>query len=243
MRISDKKPTEGVRADAPVRRAAAERRAAPAAAPVADSLAIRGIPEGELSPAVRAALQGLMEEVGRLRRDLEQAHMRIGHLERLADEDTLVPIPNRRAFVRELTRMISFAERYGSTGAVLYFDVDNMKQINDTLGHAAGDAALKLVAELLLQSVRGSDVVGRLGGDEFGVALAQTEPGAAHEKATALAAAIKGASLRWDGKPVPLSVAWGIYNFSGREQADSALAAADQAMYHRKRNETTPAGR
>src|SRR3546814_11162996 len=77
--------------------------------------------------------------------------------------------------------MAAFEERYGAAGAVLYFDVNGLKALNDTHGHAAGDAVLKRVCEILLRDTRASDVVGRLGGDEFGVILAQSgmEPAAA----------------------------------------------------------------
>jgi diguanylate cyclase (GGDEF)-like protein len=161
-------------------------------------------------------------------------------LERLADEDTLVPLANRRAFVRELSRMMSFAERYDSYGAVIYFDVNHLKSINDKHGHAAGDAVLKHISEVLLAQVRTSDLVGRLGGDEFGVALAQTDKEAALVKATSLAVAITESSLAWNGAPLKLSVSWGIHPFSGADHADTALAAADRAMYDQKRGATTP---
>ena len=85
----------------------------------------------------------------------------------LADEDSLLPVINRRAFVRELSRAMSFAQRYTQPSSLAFFDVNNMKTINDELGHAAGDAALMHVAEMLLEHVRHSDVVGRLGGDQW----------------------------------------------------------------------------
>jgi len=200
---------------------------------IADVTSVVGLDEADLSPAVRAALSVLMQEVDRLRRELDRSRKRIEHLERLADEDTLVPLANRRAFVRELSRMVSFAERYGLTGSVLYFDVNNLKRINDEHGHAAGDAALMRIAELLLANVRESDVVGRLGGDEFGVILAQADEATAREKAASLAALIAAAPLDWEGKSIPLSVAYGLQPLAGT--ADDALNAADRAMYRHKR--------
>ena len=125
-----------------------------------------------------------------MQRELEDARAKIAQLERLADEDSLAPIANRRAFVRELSRMIAFTRRYGPPSSVIYFDVNGMKQINDTHGHPAGDAALRHVAEILSKNVRESDIVGRLGGDEFGVILAQTSQEQANAKAVALAQAI-----------------------------------------------------
>jgi diguanylate cyclase (GGDEF)-like protein len=181
-----------------------------------------------------------MEEVHRLRRELDRSHRRIEYLERLADEDALLPMANRRAFVRELSRMVSFAERYGLTGTVLYFDVNNLKRVNDEHGHAAGDAALKKIADVLLANVRESDVVGRLGGDEFGVILTQADEAAGAEKAAALAQLIAAAPLDWNGVSIPLSVAYGLNPFSGAAGADDALQAADRAMYRQKRSQAEP---
>src|SRR6267154_4763957 len=98
--------------------------------------------EDETGPGRRDALDRLRGENERLRRELKDAQIRIVELERLADEDALVPVANRRAFMRELTRVIAFAQRYGLPASVIYFDVNGMKQINDAHGHLAGDAAL-----------------------------------------------------------------------------------------------------
>ena len=200
-----------------------------------DAATIMGIPEAELSPKVRAALDGLLVEVQSLRGDLDRARRRIGYLEEFADRDALAPVLNRRAFVRELARMIAFAERYQAPGSVLYFDIDGMKQINDTHGHGAGDAALKQVAEVLTRDVRASDVVGRLGGDEFGVILAQAAPEAAAAKAASLARAVESEPAEWNGARLDVGVSYGAYTYAGGEAVEDALDAADQAMYAQKR--------
>ena len=209
-------------------------RAATALSRPADVATIMGVPEVELTPKVRGAIDRLMSEVQRLREELDRAKRRIGFLEGLADQDPLAPVLNRRAFVREMARMIAYAERYEMPGSVLYFDIDGMKRINDTHGHAAGDAALKRVAEVLLGEVRASDAVGRLGGDEFGVLLAQAGAGAAGAKAASLAAAVTTYPVVRDGVPLDVGVSYGIYTFAGGEAVEDALHAADQAMYAQK---------
>lgn len=214
--------------------AGAER--ADTAPPAGDVATIAGLSEADLTPKVRQALDMLMAEVQRMREELSQARHRINYLEKLADEDTLVPVANRRAFVREMSRMVAYAERYGSGSSVLYFDINGFKEINDRFGHAAGDAALKQIAELLAENVRESDIVGRLGGDEFGVILAQASPEVAAEKAASLSALINGTPLHWDGTSIDLSVSYGVYSFSGKEDAGEALQRADQAMYQQKQN-------
>ena len=204
-------------------------------APPRDIAEIMGVPEAELTPKVRVALTRLMAEVQDLRQDLERARKRVGYLEQLADQDSLAPVLNRRAFIRELSRSTAFAERYGTGGSVLYFDINGMKAINDSLGHAAGDLALKHVADALLGSVRASDVVGRLGGDEFGVILVQSEGAAANAKAAELAEAISKLPLAWDGKTFSVGVAYGVHTLTAGDKVDDALEAADRAMYAQKR--------
>ena len=205
-----------------------------AAGEVADVTQIMGIPEAEFTPRVRAAILKLMEEVDRLRRELTRSQARIAHLEHLADEDPLAPIANRRAFVREMSRIMSYAQRYGTPASVLYFDLNGMKAINDSHGHAAGDEALLAVAKTLIENVRESDVVGRIGGDEFGVLMVHADQPAANAKAAALAELIAARPVHWQGHEIRLAVAYGAYCFKPDEDPTTALAEADRAMYDHK---------
>jgi diguanylate cyclase (GGDEF)-like protein len=236
MEIRDTKPVLGAGAarKAEVRRAVGEPSEASPPEPT-DILNLAGVTETELTPRLRQAIMGLMAEVDALRRELGDARQRIGYLERLADEDPLMPIANRRAFVRELTRMMSFAQRYGSPASIVYIDVNNLGQINDDHAHAAGDAALLQVARVLLDNIRNTDVVGRLGGDELGVLLVQTDQQLAEQKAAQLAAAVAAKPLLWQGQEIPLGISYGVYSFHGGENAGDALDAADRAMYEAKR--------
>ena len=200
-----------------------------------DIAELAGIDESALNPEVRQALRRVLAENEAMHREIADSRARIAQLERLADEDALTPIANRRAFVRELSRMIAFTRRYGPPSSVVYFDVNGLKQINDTHGHPAGDAALRHVADILQQNVRSSDLVGRLGGDEFGVILAQTNQEQATAKAVSLAQEISKTVLRWGKFKIPVSAAYGVYSFSGSDDAQVAIEAADKAMYKRKR--------
>lgn len=205
-----------------------------------DPVQLSGVPEVELTPRVRQAMMALLAEIDQLRRDLTDARGRIDFLERLADEDPLIPIANRRAFLREVTRMIGFGQRYGTPASIVYVDVNHLKVINDSYGHAAGDAALLQVARTLVEQVRNTDVVARLGGDEFGVLLVQADRPLAEAKAAQLAEAVRQRSLSWQGRNLPLEIAYGVHCFAGNDNAGDALEAADQAMYARKR-ERAPA--
>jgi diguanylate cyclase (GGDEF)-like protein len=205
-------------------------------AAVDDPVSLLGLPEKDLTPRARVALHHLIEEVAALRQELRFTQTRLAELERLANEDSLAPIGNRRAFLRDLARTIGYVERYGAACSLLYFDLDGLKAINDTFGHAAGDAALIHVAEVLLAHTRSSDVIGRLGGDEFGVLLARADEAAAHGKALRLSDAVASTQLRWKGEIIPISVAFGAHRLVAGEEPQVALAAADRAMYRHKRD-------
>lgn len=239
MEIRDTRPIRRIGGIAKTGTAASPSSVEPGAGP-RDALTVAGLTEAELTPRVRRALMELLGEVDQLRRELQDTRTRIAYLEKLVDEDSLMPVANRRAFVRELTRMMSFAERYGGAGSIIYFDVNNMKQINDAHGHSAGDAALLQIARLLFENVRNTDVVGRLGGDELGVLLVQTDLQLAEIKAANLVAVIESHPLLWQGRELQLSVAYGVYSFFGGENAGEVIDAADRAMYENKRQSRKP---
>jgi diguanylate cyclase (GGDEF)-like protein len=196
---------------------------------------VLGIPEGEFTPRVRDAIMGLMGEVDSLRRELSQTRARLDEAEKTADQDQLLPLLNRRAFVRELTRYIAFSGRYNTPAALIYFDMNHLKRINDTYGHAAGDTALRHFAETLLSHVRDSDCVGRLGGDEFGVLLTHADQEQALKKADVLAEALRATPPVWNGTAIPVSFSYGAFELKSGDNADIAMARADEAMYAQKK--------
>ena len=200
----------------------------------ADTL-LPGVADATIPPELRDAVERLAAERDHLRDDLARARQRIAVLERLADADALTPVANRRAFMRYLARMIGYTHRYGVAASVVYFDINNMKQINDEHGHPAGDAALRHMATVLRDNIRLSDFVGRLGGDEFGVILAQTDEEQAHAKAASLAEAIGKTPLRWGDHAIAVTAAYGVYAFTADDNAQRAIEAADRAMYEQKR--------
>ena len=199
-----------------------------------DSASIMGVPEAELTPNVQRALLSLMGEVDQLRRETEALRGRIRDLESLADRDALLPVFNRRAFLREVSKALALAERHGAPSSLIYMDLNGFKQINDEHGHAAGDAALEQVATLITDHVRETDAVGRLGGDEFGIVLTLTPESAARQKASDLAQAISDAAITHKGKTLKIGAAWGVQALSSGVAPEDALAAADAAMYAHK---------
>jgi diguanylate cyclase (GGDEF)-like protein len=139
--------------------------------------------------------------------------------------------------MRELARAIRAIERYGTPGCVIYFDLNDLKHINDRHGHAAGDAVLRHVAETLMRNLRASDVFARLGGDEFGVILMWADLDTARAKARNLAQLIHDRPIAWNGKLIRIDVAYGAYAFAPGEEADAVLSAADREMYRCKREQ------
>ena len=169
-----------------------------------------------------------------LRREIGRLHARIAELERLADTDTLTPLANRRAFSREVERVVAQAARHATTAAVLFLDVDDLKSLNDRYGHQAGDAALLHVARLLRSEVRASDIVARVGGDEFGLVLDHLDEDAARLKAAALTEAVATSPFRHGDGSIALGLSVGLTMVRQGDNADAVLARADAAMYASK---------
>ena len=183
-----------------------------------------GLKRRDLSPAVLEAIAKLAAECDSLAERLEVA-------ETLADRDSLTPAFNRRAFLRELHRTMSEVERYRTPAAVLYLDLDGFKAVNDGYGHAAGDAVLRHIGRLLIDSVRESDVVGRLGGDEFGVILNRASAEEARAKAQGLAEAINYSAIMHAGVAHRVSASIGVHAIAAPEDPETAIARADEAMF------------
>jgi len=186
-----------------------------------------GLNRRDVSDAALEALERLAAERDALAEKLAVA-------EDLADRDTLTPTYNRRAFIRELHRTMSEVERYKTPAAVLYVDLDGFKALNDSYGHAAGDAVLKHVGRLLVDSVRESDAVGRLGGDEFGVILNRAAAEEARAKAQTLSDQLNSSAIIHAGQAHRIAISIGVHALVIAEDPETAIARADEAMYAEK---------
>ena len=207
----------------------------PGASQPVDSAAFLGVSEVELTPDVRAALVRLLTEIDELRLEVGRLKARLNEAEDLADQDGLTPLLNRRAFLRELRRVLTFAQRYGGPASLIYFDLDGFKSVNDRFGHAVGDSVLRTVAERLSEHVRDSDILGRIGGDEFGVILVQADVSTALAKAAMLADSVQSEPAVCGEWLVPLKISYGVRQIDPDATAEQVLASADAAMYARKR--------
>ena len=158
------------------------------------------------------------------------ARLELAAVRLVADTDPLTGLANRRTWDRELQEEDALHTRLGDPTAVAVLDLDRLKQINDSAGHAAGDEHLRRAAAAIRASVGERDLVARLGGDEFGVLLRGCEQDAVEDTLGRVRARLHGVG-------VAVSVGWAVVTASGGLQA--ALADADAAMYTVKRSART----
>ncbi len=182
----------------------------------------------------RAVAMRLAAEVDRLAAELEASRARIVELEARVDVDPLTDTFNRRGFERELKRSLAYVKRYGPSAALLYIDLDGFKPVNDRHGHAAGDAVLKAIATALVRHVRASDVVARIGGDEFVALLWNVSGAEAAAKAAALERAVYSTPVRWGSSTLVVGASAGVVLLGALDTPADVLARADAAMYVRK---------
>jgi len=192
-----------------------------------------GLPQARVHDEFPASA-ALLAENERLKRELAVARARIGELEARADIDPLLDILNRRGFERELARSLAHVKRYGTQAVLMFIDLDGFKAVNDRHGHGAGDALLKAVARELCARVRASDVVGRLGGDEFGVVIWRVDEAQAVAKAREIEALIARIAIPHGNAQIQVGASVGITSLLADATPIQTIAAADRAMYSRK---------
>ena len=184
--------------------------------------------------AARATAMRLAAEVDALAAELAASRARINELEARIAIDPLTDVLNRRGFQRELNRSLAYVKRYGTGAALVYLDLDQFKPVNDRHGHAAGDTVLKAVAAALVRQVRASDLVARIGGDEFVVLLWNVGGLAAAAKAAALETAVYSTPAAWGASTLVVGASAGVAQLGALDSPADVLARADSAMYARK---------
>lgn len=181
--------------------------------------------------------EGTVIAVSAILRDVTESKLLEQRLRHLATHDPLTGLLNRGAFDAELERSIAFARRFESAAALMLIDIDHFKYINDTFGHAVGDATLCRVADILRARLRETDVLARLGGDEFGLILAGTTAHASGALADDLLDAIRAdTSIQLEGNVVRLAASIGLTAIdpAGDATAGDIVRQADIAMYEAK---------
>lgn len=167
--------------------------------------------------------------------DITDLTQKAAMLERLATTDPLTGLYNRRHFLDSLDAEWSRFQRYYRSVSVLMLDIDHFKSVNDRYGHAVGDAAIKAVAAACLEGKRKSDIVGRLGGEEFAVLLPETSLSRARIVAERIRKHVMSAQVRADEVQFGLTVSIGIAEASvSMSGIDALMGAADHALYQAK---------
>ncbi len=165
--------------------------------------------------------------------DVSERKAQERRLEDLVDHDFLTGLFNRRRFEQELAKEVGRATRYGLTGAVLLIDLDHFKEVNDRFGHKAGDDLLKTVAVALRHRVRQTDILARVGGDEFAVILPQTDADHAQRVADGIVKALRRQTAVLGNQVIHLTASVGVALFDSHNEAE-VLACVDVATYQAK---------
>lgn len=180
------------------------------------------------------------DELGRLERVLVSSGTRVVELQdelrRMSTADALTRLMNRRGFLPTAEHQLEVAKRKREPMALMFLDLDGLKNVNDTIGHAAGDGMITEAAYVMRQTFRASDLIARMGGDEFCVLFAADSEAAATGAALRLQEAVDAANAQ-EGRPFELAMSAGIAMFDPEQPItlDELIAAADEKMYECKR--------
>jgi diguanylate cyclase len=157
------------------------------------------------------------------------------HEQALASTDPLTGVANRLVFEQHIAESCLRAARSGAPSSLLVLDIDRFKQINDSFGHAAGDRALRIVAEQLRAGLRSDDLLARYGGEEFVVVLADADGEAAMRTAESLRRRIENLGFHGQQRPVRITLSCGVTMLRGDDTPETAFERADGALYRAKR--------
>ena len=191
--------------------------------------------------SIEDQLRDMRRERDALRRENRVLKIAVAELERVSERDTLTPLFNRRYFLTAIHQRIARFERHAEPAAVVFVDVNQLKSINDSFGHAAGDFALMEIAARLATAIRPNDVAARIGGDEFGLILDQSSETAARTQVSWLCEMLSATPAFFDGHEIELSACFGIAMLRIGANESDILAAADRDMYrHKQAQERLP---
>jgi diguanylate cyclase (GGDEF)-like protein/PAS domain S-box-containing protein len=179
--------------------------------------------------------EGELAYYAAIERDLTEYKRLQSHLENMANTDSLTGLSNRQSFLHRAEKEFSRARRYARPLAAVMIDVDHFKTINDRYGHAVGDAVLREVSAICQYSLRGSDLLGRIGGEEFVLLLPDTRQANAIYVAERMREQLAKTPIEVDGVVLTTTASFGVASLSDADiNFNSILERADEAMYHAK---------
>lgn len=199
-------------------------------APAVDVAAVLAATEQALSPAMQECFLELVGHVERLREELERVRKHEAWLVSSADRHPCIPALNRRAFMAGLNRLLQASERADLPGSLALLHIAGLEKLREEHGLGAQAAALQFAAEEIATELRQTDLLGYLDGSDFALALAVAETDGAALKIDRIAANLSATPFLWRDRPMLLEIKLGVVHFEAGMTAESALAAADQAM-------------
>jgi len=191
-------------------------------------------------PEPWSLLEEVLGIVATAEKRIAEQRNRIEALESMVMTDPLTSLESRRGFETHLERILGVARRHNDTGVLVYIDMDNFKITNDKYGYQAGDAVLMNVADVLRKNTRTSDVVARIGGDEFAVLLTHTGPAESLYRARHLNTFLTQSEAHYRDLMLPLSASFGTAPYGPETDKKDLLRRADSEMYKEKRERKTP---
>jgi len=192
--------------------------------------AIDLLADAPLTPEQRVVWNQMRAELSETRAKLVEMDNRIQLLQREPTDEAGHTILTRPEFNREVARMLAFDERYGGTSSVLYYDFENLEEISAKFGKAVANAAVQEIGRLFMKNVRGSDIIGRLATDEFGVLLVRCDNENAWKKGKLLASTLSEGLLEVHGCAINLEINYGAYTFRENEGVAQGLKQAAQIV-------------
>ncbi|MFA6063792.1 MAG: GGDEF domain-containing protein [Gallionella sp.] len=177
-----------------------------------------------IAPSASWYITGLMAEMDRLK----------GEMQKMATYDSLTGVMVRGAFVSSSSQICKLANRNAKQVSVLFIDIDNFKQINDSFGHGGGDEVLKSFGNIIRQCLRNSDLAGRMGGEEFVLTLPETNMQGALHIAGKISEMVRECEVTTDNGMVNYSISVGVASQEAEANFEQLLSQADDAMYQAK---------
>jgi len=182
--------------------------------------------EGEIIGAI---------EVIRDNSDIKEFELKIEELERLAFYDSLTLLSNRRQIEQQLSVLLHDKQRYGWSFGIIFFDIDQFKDINDTYGHPAGDKVLNTIASITKSTFRASDIIGRWGGDEFIVLVKCIDDDILHPVAEKFRRIVESFPVNVDNNEIPMTVSIGATLGHEKDTLESLMERVDKLLYNSKK--------
>ncbi len=184
--------------------------------------------------AAEAKVRELTERLAELEEETGELRSRVREERNQAMTDTLTGIPNRLAWEERVAQEYARWKRFGTPLALVVWDVDHFKRINDRFGHKAGDKVLKVIASLLADNVRETDFLARYGGEEFVMLMIGASAGDTQRVADKLREAVAHCGFHYKGEAVPITISCGVAQFREGDSIESVFERADQALYRAK---------